>query len=309
MSPDANKPCTLAVDVAQQAVDAGGRLSLTVRATGLGADLIRPLVILRDGDGVERTRAGLARDDTGGHTSGEIIVAAPRAVGHYLWRAVVVASGSAGASCEHATADVRFAVVPHTLDFTMWGMPRLLIAGRSIRLQAGIKCSGGCAMGGQTLSIRDAQDRLVAQTEFTDERWPETEAIYAAEIELRAPAVVGEYNWAITAAAPTLDLPHAPATQQMSVTVVAAPDCVVTIVVRDRETEAPLDAARVTLGPYAATTAADGLATIPVAKGPYDLQVARKGYKPFAKPITVRSEVYATAALEAEPQTDGADKG
>lgn len=158
------------------------------------------------------------------------------------------------------------------------------------------------------LSVADAQGRRLGAGKFGDERWPETEAIYAAEIELTAPAAVGQYDWEITAAACNLDLPHAAARQQMAIRVVNPPDCVVTVEVRDRETKAPLSNARVVLSPYRATTDADGIARVPVAKGQYDLLVARGKYKPVSMPVNVRSDLFTSAELETEPPRSSPDE-
>lgn len=300
MSPDAKHQRILSVAVQPGEVDAGCRLSLTVHAHGLRAEP-PPTIAVVDGDGAERTRAVLVRHDNGVLTTGQIIIAAPRTTGRHVWRAIALVPDAAGTLREEAAADVRFTVVPHTLDLDVWDLPPVVVAGRPIRVRAGIKCSGECAMGGQTLSVADAQGRLLASTAFTDERWPETEPIYAAEVAVAAPAALGRHAWQITATADSLDLPHATASQQLIVTVVARPDCEVTVEVRDRETQAPLAGASVGLDPYQGTTNADGIATVPVAKGQYELLVDRRGYKPFATRLNVRAEIYTMAVLEAEP--------
>lgn len=300
--------CIVAVDVSPQEVDAGGQFSLTVIVSGLRQDLKRPHVVVCDGDGDVLTSADLRPEESGALTSGEIIIAAPRTVGPYAWRVKVLATAKAGAARELAAADVRFAVVPHTLDLNVWDVPAVVVAGRKLKFQAGIRCWSACAMGGQILRVADVQGRQLAAGKFGDERWPETEAIYAAEVELAAPAAVGQYDWEITAAACNLDLPHAPARQQMAIRVVNPPDCVVTVEVRDRETKAPLSNARVVLNPYRATTDADGIARVPVAKGQYDLLVARGKYTPVSMPINVRSDLFTSAELETEPPRSSPDE-
>src|SRR6185503_12826709 len=90
--------------------------------------------------------------------------------------------------------------------------------------------------------------------------WPGTEALYVAQVEARAPLEAGSHRWEAKVAGGDAQLAHAPGSCPRIVRVVAAPDCQVTVRVLDRETQTPIEGARVVMHPYRAATDENGIA-------------------------------------------------
>jgi hypothetical protein len=90
----------------------------------------------------------------------------------------------------------------------------------------------------------------------------------------------------------------------VSVRVVAAPDCVVTIKVVDTEQQTPIEGARVVMHPYRAVTDADGIARIGAARGQYGILVSASGHMATCAGIDVTGDMITSAELQAdEPWT------
>jgi hypothetical protein len=141
-----------------------------------------------------------------------------------------------------------------------------------------------------------------------------TEALYFAEVEVRAPLETGSHQWEAKMAgwdaghdvvdrsrAPSqLALPHLPGSFPLIVRVVAAPDCEVTVKAVDRETQTPIKGARVVMHPYRAVTDEEGIAKVRVTKGQYDILVSASQHIAACESIDVTADTITSAELDAD---------
>jgi hypothetical protein len=88
------------------------------------------------------------------------------------------------------------------------------------------------------------------------------------------------------------------------VRVVGRPECLVTVEAVDKLSQEPVVGAQVALHPYKAVTDGRGLAEIRVAKGAYDLFVAKKKYLTLGLPVEVTADMTARAELDLEPEIE-----
>jgi len=72
----------------------------------------------------------------------------------------------------------------------------------------------------------------------------------------------------------------------------------------DKVSQQPLADARVALHPYKAVTDERGFAEIRVAKGAYDLFVAKTRYLTLGLPVEVTADMTARAELDLEPEIE-----
>ena len=77
-----------------------------------------------------------------------------------------------------------------------------------------------------------------------------------------------------------------------------------TIEAVDRASQEPLAGARVALHPYKGVTDERGFAEIKVAKGAYDLFVAKTKYQTLGLPVEVMADTTARAELDLEPDRE-----
>lgn len=100
--------------------------------------------------------------------------------------------------------------------------------------------------------------------------------------------------------------PHADGVFPLTVRVVAAPECEVTAKAIDRESGAPIAGARVVIHPYRTVTDSNGIASVKVSRGRYDVLVSGHRYLPFCASIEVTADMNTTAELDADlPHQEG----
>lgn len=206
-----------------------------------------------------------------------------------------------GEEKEHAEAG---AGEPHALQLTVWDVPSAIGAGERFRIAAGARCSAGCDLGGRELSIHDQEGTPAGTVKLGRDVWPGTEALYFAEVEARAPLEAGSHPWEAKIAGWDAELSHAACSFPMTVRVVAAPDCEVTVKAVDHETQAPIKGARVVMHPYRAVTDDNGIAKVRVARGQYDILVSGSRYLAACTSVEVTADMTTSAELDAEPSPD-----
>jgi hypothetical protein len=303
-----NEHCTCTVEVSPDEADAGTDITLNVQVTcprkaGLGA----PRLSIRDHEGTELAQAELEQLDDGAYESDDIVVAAPRSVGEHVYRVVVVAADKDGALQEQASAEARFTVTPHAAELNAWDVPSAIVAGERFKFMVGVRCSAGCCLAGRALSIVDRDGAQAGTANLGQSVWPDTEALYFAEIEGEAPAAVGDHRWEIRTEASDAELPHAAGGLAVVVKVVSPPDCEVTVEAFDREKQTPIKEARVVMHPYRAMTDENGVAKIKVTKGPYDILVSASKYVPATATVEVAADMVTRAELDADPTWETED--
>jgi hypothetical protein len=150
------------------------------------------------------------------------------------------------------------------------------------------------------LSIYDQEGTRAATAKLGGDVWPGTEALHFAEVEARAPLEAGSHQWEAKIAGWDAELPHAAGSFPLTVRVVSAPDCEVTVKAVDRETQTPIKGARVVMHPYRAVTDGNGIAKIKVTRGPYEILVSGSKYVPASTSVEVTADMITCAELDAD---------
>jgi hypothetical protein len=138
--------------------------------------------------------------------------------------------------------------------------------------------------------------------------WPGTEALYFAEVEAMAPLEAGSHQWELKIAGWDAELPHAAGSFPLTVRVVSAPDCELTVKVVDRENQAPIRGARVVVHPYRAVTDDNGIARVRVARGQYDILVSGSRYQPARTSVEVTADMITSAELDVDRPWESPDE-
>jgi hypothetical protein len=188
----------------------------------------------------------------------------------------------------------------HVVELTVWDVPSATVTDERIKFVVGVKCPAGCGLGGQEIGIFDQEGCRVGTIQLGRNIWPGTEALYFAEAEFAAPPTAGSHQWEVRAADWDLKLPHASGSVPVTVRVVDAPDCEVTVRAVDRENQTPIKGARVVMHPYRAVTDDNGIAKVRVAKGQYDLLVSGSRYLPACASVEVTADMITSTELDAD---------
>jgi hypothetical protein len=297
--------CTCTVEVAPDEADAGADITLNVVVRFAGESGPRnPRVSIRDQKGAELAQAELieVEDDTDDsrYESGDIVISAPHSAGAYVYRAVILAPDKDGALQELASSEIRVAVKAHETALNAWDTPSAIVAGSRFKFMVGVRCSAGCCLAGQGLGVFDSEGRQVGAATLGNEIWPETEALYVAEVETEAPPAAGAHQWEVRTAVWDCALPHEAGGAAVSLRVVAAPDCEVTIETFDREKQTPIKGACVVMYPYRAMTDENGVARVKVTKGRYDIFVSASKYVSISTSAEVVADMITRAELEGD---------
>jgi len=192
----------------------------------------------------------------------------------------------------------------HARSLVVWNVPGTVGRGESFRIRAGIRCEHACTPADWLLEVSDHAGVVVATALPGSEPEPGTEALFAAEIALKASTEEGRFDWQVRvtdspAEASGVTL-HTAASARFTVNVVPAADCHVTVIATDRETQQPVAGARVVAHPYRAMTDAAGVATLALPRGNYRMFVSGNGFFP----LRVDAEFGADKTIRAELEPD-----
>ena len=130
---------------------------------------------------------------------------------------------------------------PHPTSIAVWDVPSPVVVNSSFTVNVGMTCSLACQLTGQLIEVRDESGVQAGEGRLGDTPWPGTSALYGAEVHLAAPAGEGMYTWAVTFAGTESEMPHEDASATFSFRTARPPDHRVTVTVRERDTEAPLE--------------------------------------------------------------------
>jgi hypothetical protein len=292
--------CT--VEISSDEIDAGADITLKVRVEfPRKGKLNAPRVLIRNHGDAELTSAELTKSDDGAYESDDIVVKAPGTVGEHVYRAVVVVADKNGKPQEQAAADIRFTVQAHAAHVNVWDVPSTVVVGERFKVTVGVKCSAGCDLHGYALRIVGEGGAEAGAATLGNDIWPGTDALYFTEVEADAPAATGLHSFDIRTAGWVSELPHAAGSATLSLRIVNRPECEVTVEVVDRDKQTPIEGAVVVLHPYRATTGANGIATLKVTKGPYDIMVSGPGYISASMATEVTADMATRAELDEEP--------
>jgi hypothetical protein len=188
----------------------------------------------------------------------------------------------------------------HAAELTVWDVPSTIVAGERFKAMVGLRCSGGCNLGGRELGLYDQEGAPLGTVKPGHEVWPGTEALYFAEVEAIAPSTAGSHQWEVKIAGWDSKLPHAGGSVPLALRVVDPPDCMVTVKAVDRESQAPIPGACVVMHPYRAMTDENGVAKIRVARGQYDILVSGSRHTPVFTSVEVTADLTTTAELDTD---------
>jgi hypothetical protein len=198
------------------------------------------------------------------------------------------------------TADILERDTLHQVSLAVWDIPTPVV-GERFFLKVGAKSSAGCALGARRIEVLDG-DAVVAAAHLGEAPWPGTDALFWAEVELRAPDKPGLVTFSVRFDPAELDEPHEGAASPFNVSVVAKPEHTLTVkVVSDG---VPVGEAIVRLGPTRASTDASGVAAVRLAKGRYELVVWKAGYDAPATPLTIDADAFVQIDARAAPDAD-----
>jgi hypothetical protein len=292
-----------AVEVSPIEVDAGGELTVVVRASCPdGCDLQGQGVSIRDEDGTELGAAELAAAEGGACATGAIALRAPLDVGEHVWKAVLAVVEKDGVSHEETSTAFAFSTRAHVANVNVWGVPTAIAVGEPFSFKVGIKCSAGCKLAGRQVAVFDHEGAQAAAGHLRDDVWRDTSALYFVELQAEAPREKGDYRWRVEAPESESGVPHATGSSTFAVKVVAAADHEITVEAFDIEKGAPIKGAHVLLHPYRALTDDNGVAKVRVAKGTYKLFVSGFNYVAYERIIDVAGNVAIRAELAEEPE-------
>ena len=150
--------------------------------------------------------------------------------------------------------------------------------------------------------IFDHDGAQVGAASLLDDVWPDTNALYFAEVEAQAPLTTGDYQWRAKTPESDSGVPHAAGSFAFAVKIVSPPDCEVTVEAFDSETQVPIKGANVLLHPYRVHTDERGVAKVKVAKGRYKLCVSGFNFIAYENIIDVVADVTTRTELAAEPE-------
>jgi hypothetical protein len=182
-----------------------------------------------------------------------------------------------------------------------WDIPPAIVIGARFRMKVGIKCSSACDLTKRDFGIYNHEGAQIAVGMLPGDRWPDTTGLYAAEVELEAPAAEGLYTWSVNCPGSCTGIPHAEGSVSFGVRVVRHPEYVVMVETVDKETQSPLSGACVVMHPYRTFTDERGIAEVRVARGTYKLFVSQTRYLTFGLPVEVTADMTARAELDLEP--------
>jgi hypothetical protein len=299
------KIITCSIEASPSEVDAGADMTLKGKVSCFpAADLRGETLLIMDQDGA---LAESIEFDGETNETGEFVVKAPLTPGAYTWLAVCPASATAGISREETSAPFSFTVKRHSTSVVVWDVPSTIECGEGFSVKLGVKCSSECRPDGWTVEVRDQDGKKQATGTLSGEPWPGTAALYYREVDLSAPDTEGLHAWEAKAPADGLDIPHAECIAGFGVRIVPVPECLLTVVAIDMESQTPVKGAKVVVHPYKAFTDERGVAEVRVPEGEYRLFVSGKNYFPFRSDGEMKTDVTIRAELALDLELSDAD--
>ena len=296
------------VEVSPSEVDAGADMTLKGKVSCSPAgDLRGKTLLIKDQDGAVAESVELTEFDGETNETSEFVVKAPVRPGAYTWLAVCLAHATAGMSHEETSAPFSFTVKPHSTRVVVWDVPSAIECGEKFSVTLGVKCSAECRPDGWAVEVRDHDGKKQATATLSDDPWPGTAALYYTEVDLSVPDTEGLYAWEAKASAAGLDIPHAECIASFGVRVVPTPECLLTVLAIDVESQTPVKGAKVVVHPYKAFTDERGVAEVRVPKGEYRLFVSGTNYFPFRSDGEVKRDVTIRAELALDLGLSDAD--
>ena len=182
-------------------------------------------------------------------------------------------------------------VTVHSTSIAVWDVPSPVVVNHPFTVRVGVKCSLACPLTGQQIVVRDDLGNRVGVGNLGDTPVRRTSALYEVEVKLVAPVAEGVYSWSATFGGVGSESAHADASALLSFRTVGPPEHWITVTVRTKETEIPLENVEVQLGVYRASTDERGQARLKVPKGTYNVHLWKVGYETDVKTVEVTESV------------------
>jgi hypothetical protein len=284
-------------------VEAGTDVRLDVRVTCAGGcDLSgAPIAVLAGGETIV-----LSSYDCGRNETKDLTIKAPATVGEHAWVVVFRRHEAESAVHEESSCSVHFKTVPHATSMAIWDIPSSPVTvDHPFTLKVGVKCSATCSLGGQTVVVADESGRRVGEGTLSDQPWPDTVALYVAEVSVTAPPVSGLWSWTVGFAETDRPLPHSESSAAFTFLTALAGDHELTIRVTDKHTHAPIDRVEIQCGRYRALTNAQGLAALQLPVGTYHVNAWKRGYDDATlTSVDLRADLLLHLETAQIPETD-----
>jgi hypothetical protein len=298
----------VSVEVSPGKVDAGANMTMKGKVLCTPArDLRGRTLLIKDQDGALAQSTELTEFDGEINETSEFLVKAPVRPGTFSWLAACPTSAEAAVSHEGTSTAFSFIVKPHSTRLVAWDAPSAIECGDKFRIKLGVKCSSECRPDGWAIEVRDHDGEKQATVTLSEDSWPGAAALYYAEVDLQAPDTEGLYAWQAKAPGAGPVMPHAECIAGFGVRVVSAPECLLTVLAIDMESQTPVKGAKVVVHPYRAVTDERGVAEVRVPKGEYRLFVSGGDYFPFRSDGEVKTDITIRAELALDQGLSDAD--
>jgi hypothetical protein len=290
-------------------VEAGTEITLRVRVScAAGCDLRgAPITVLAGEEILIAT--GLSSCDGAANETEDLCLKAPAEVGEHVWTVVFRRYERESVAHDESCLPVAFKTVPHATSMAVWDVPSPVLVGHPFTVKVGVKCSATCTLAGQTVDVRKESGRRMGQATLNETPWPGTTALYVADVALAAPKTAGMSSWTACFAETDLSLPHSEASAVFSFLTAVLPDHTLTIKVIDKHTHAPVEQVDIRCGSYRASTDLQGVATLQLPTGTYELNWWKPGCDD-APPMTleVNADLLIHVEIAPTPEKDPDDQ-
>jgi hypothetical protein len=181
----------------------------------------------------------------------------------------------------------------HDTSVAVWDIPSPVVRDRPCCVKVGLACSGGCALNGYEITVHDTDGTLLSAARLSDTAWPGSDALYWAHVELPALGPEGRRNLQVRC-----NEDRHSVSAPFSFTIAGQPEHAVRIVAIDAASGAPIDRVELRLGAFRATTGDDGIATVAVPGGAYEVILWKVGYQASPVTIAVSEDVRVAVPME-----------
>ena len=229
----------------------------------------------------------LAERDGPANVSGAIELRAPRRTGEHDWTARFAGHEAGGAAHAASALPIRLRTVPHACSVNAWGPSGPVAAGGALEVHVGVRCVRGCRLTGARVALLDAAGATVGAGMLGRQPWPGTEALYWTAVSARAPAAEGVHAWTAVLTDASTELPHAAPPAAFGLRTGRPCEHRAAVRVVEAASRAPVAGVHVRIGPYEAATAADGVATVAVPAGVFEVSIRKDGFRARPLPLTV----------------------
>jgi hypothetical protein len=178
----------------------------------------------------------------------------------------------------------------HTISLAVWDVPIPVVAGEKFSIKVGAKSGSGRPLAGCRVDVTDSTGAVVATGKFREAPLPETEALYCAALDVRAPVEQQVAEYAVHFIPDSAEPVQEAVATRFSVVVTAKPEHSLIVKVTEQTTAEALGGVEIRVGAFGGRTDAAGRAELRVCKGEYQLQLFRTAHIAPAQPINIKGD-------------------